>query len=83
MAAASCVAVTESTSGTNSNTTTPCSIPMAAAAVARPVSTAVTPAGLASMRRSIPNSRSYTVEIEVSMAPKRAAITTSPGKTNA
>ncbi len=51
--------------------------------MARPVSTAGTPAGLASIRRSMPNSRSYTVPMAVSIAPKSAAITTIPGNTNA
>ena len=59
---------TDRSSGAHASTTPPCSIPTSAAAMARPVSTAGTPAGLASMSRSMPNSRSYTVPIAVNIA---------------
>ena len=77
--ASHCESETDSTAGMNTSTTAPCTNPIAAAAMARPVSKADTPAGLASISRSMPNSRSYTVEIAVSMEPKSAAMTTTPG----
>ena len=70
------------TSGAAASTTRPWSSPTAVAEIARPARTTAGPAGLASMRRSMPNSRSYTVDTAVSDEPKRQAMTITPAKTN-
>jgi hypothetical protein len=57
-AATACIGPTGITSGTHKSSTPPCTIPIAVAAIIRPPRIAVTPAGLASINLSIPNSRS-------------------------
>ena len=60
-----CSPVTDTTSGATARTIPPWRMPTRLAASTRPSSTAAGPAGLASMSRSMPNSRSYTVDTAV------------------